>query len=137
MPMCHGFHWSNMPNKSRCLFQFPMSLRHLPKHSKSTRPNSSLSLINSTPFDLCFSFKVNGYQCNCLPGFTGPQCTELVNKCQTQNQTSTCLNGGTCLNLFNSSFHCICPLGNSFSFRFSLDFYLSLNHERHFFFIRL
>ena len=50
--------------------------------------------------------QVNGYTCDCEPGYTGDLCEEDINECL----GVTCQNGGTCLNLVNS-YQCVCVDG--------------------------
>ena len=47
-------------------------------------------------------------RCTCLPGYTGPTCTEDVNECETEN----ICNNGICQNT-PGSFQCYCKPGYS------------------------
>ena len=49
--------------------------------------------------------------CQCLPGFTGKNCSENINDCKSH----ACLNGATCVD-GPDSYSCMCPPG--FSGRF-------------------
>ena len=49
---------------------------------------------------------INNATCLCLPGFTGSQCQEKINQCD----SNPCQNGGTCVgSIYNQS--CLCPPG--------------------------
>ncbi|XP_048844777.1 protein crumbs homolog 2-like [Brienomyrus brachyistius] len=47
-----------------------------------------------------------GYDCVCLPGFTGETCSVDVDECQ----SLPCLNGGSCVDLADA-YQCFCPPG--------------------------
>lgn len=49
---------------------------------------------------------VNGYRCNCQPGYEGTNCQTDVNECS----SNPCLNGGTCVDLVNR-YVCACRPG--------------------------
>ncbi|XP_033001266.1 protein eyes shut homolog [Lacerta agilis] len=60
----------------------------------------------------CFHDEDNqGYQCVCVPGWTGPTCLENINDCE----LSWCQNGGTCEDGINE-YRCVCPPGYSGTF---------------------
>lgn len=45
--------------------------------------------------------------CRCIEGFTGRYCEENINDCLTENNTTKCLNGGTCIDKINA-YDCNC-----------------------------
>ncbi|XP_043837415.1 protein crumbs homolog 2 [Dromiciops gliroides] len=71
------------------------------------RSNESLYGGDQPLFSGTFSYSsAAGFVCQCLPGFTGDNCSVDVNECESQ----PCLNGGTCEDLPNS-FQCHCLAG--------------------------
>lgn len=52
--------------------------------------------------------EVNGYSCQCTPGYTGNNCENQVDECA----SNPCMNGGSCTDLQNG-FRCTCPQGTS------------------------
>jgi len=50
----------------------------------------------------------DGFHCQCTPGFHGKYCSVDIDECQ----SSPCMNGGVCKNLFNH-YKCHCPPGYS------------------------
>lgn len=46
----------------------------------------------------------DGYECECIAGFIGPECSEDINECE----DLACLNGGICTNI-PGGFTCECP----------------------------
>ena len=50
--------------------------------------------------------KVNSYECQCAPGYTGGNCQYHRNPCD----SNPCLNGATCNNL-HTTYNCFCPYG--------------------------
>jgi hypothetical protein len=49
---------------------------------------------------------VDSYNCDCVPGYTGNNCSVNINECE----TACCLNGATCNDLTNEYF-CSCVAG--------------------------
>ena len=47
------------------------------------------------------------YNCVCLPGYTGFDCSFVVNQCY----SNPCLNGATCNNLGVNCYNCTCQPG--------------------------
>lgn len=66
---------------------------------------------------MIFYLKPNGgYACSCNAGFTGSQCSDRIDICQSGiNGQPACLNDGTCISTFNNStnsYVCVCTPGN-------------------------
>ncbi|XP_076800340.1 coagulation factor IX-like isoform X1 [Clavelina lepadiformis] len=57
----------------------------------------------------------NGYQCVCLPGFSGTKCEtddlRIASEHVCQEYPTLCLNGGTCVDDEDDSYYCNCPEG--------------------------
>ncbi|XP_065192577.1 cadherin-23-like [Sycon ciliatum] len=69
-------------------------------------PNSTMQPIcrnNATCTDL-----TDGYNCTCLPGFTGFECDSRIDRCLTQS--SNCMNGASCVDS-PSQMACVCAAG--------------------------
>ena len=49
---------------------------------------------------------MNAYSCECVPGYTDPNCTTNINECD----PDPCENGGTCTDLVNA-YSCECVSG--------------------------
>lgn len=49
--------------------------------------------------------QINGYKCQCQPGYTGIDCDVDIDECQ----SSPCING-TCVNKVNG-YNCVCQAG--------------------------
>ncbi|KAH9523482.1 hypothetical protein Btru_040133 [Bulinus truncatus] len=81
-------------------------------HIEILECESSPCLNNGICTDL-----INGYQCTCKEGFTGPNCEERIVNPRPKNDTYEegdpcddvgCLNGGQCLNVGKTEFFCYC-----------------------------
>ena len=57
--------------------------------------------VNGTCHD-----KVNGFECECLPGFTGVKCEININECE----SNPCQNEATCYD-FDNRYECKCVAG--------------------------
>lgn len=69
------------------------------------------SEIDECESDPCFNGgtcldMLDGFHCECPPGFTASQCEVDINECE----PDPCQNGGTCADL-TDSFKCICQSG--------------------------
>lgn len=49
--------------------------------------------------------RLNGYTCQCLPGYTGTNCETNMDDCA----VNPCRNGGACIDLVNA-YKCVCDL---------------------------
>ena len=75
--------------------------------------NSRCANINDCTSNSCHNGGVctdliSDYNCTCVPGYTGRNCSTNINECS----PDPCQNGGSCTELING-YHCACEPGHT------------------------